>query len=116
MVVEATRPQNSLSEAGNRQKSHKTDIHLHAHLSRVFELSSTSLVYTDLYRHLAWLYRPPENHLPRQIKQVEGKFNVEIVSQQLCAGVISIGFCAHTVEFAKSIDNIITVYILAALY
>ena len=27
MVTEGTRPQNSLTEAGNRLKSHKTDIH-----------------------------------------------------------------------------------------
>ena len=27
MVIEGTRPQNSLSEAGNRLESHKTDIH-----------------------------------------------------------------------------------------
>ena len=73
-------------------------------------------MFTDLYRCLAWLYRPPENHLPKQTKQVEDKFDEEIVSQQLYAGVISIGFCAHMVDFAKSIDNIIIVYILAALY
>ena len=27
MIIEGTRPQNNLSEAGNRLKSHKTDIH-----------------------------------------------------------------------------------------
>ena len=93
MAIEGTRPQNSLSEAGNRLKSHKTDIHhtqLPAHLSRVYEppkaLPCCSQTCTDV-----WCGYTGHQRTVHQ-KQTRQEFDVEIVSlivQQLHAGVIS---------------------------
>ena len=111
-VIEGTRPQNSPSEAGNRLKSNKTDIH-HTFSSLLIcpeclNLYSTSLVFRDQYRHLAWLCRLPENSLP---KTDPISWKVSLMWKLLawpdgaatsCWCYLSFGSCTHIVDFAKS--------------
>ena len=110
MVTEGTRPQNNLSEAGKRLKSHKnrhtSHIQLPDSLSSMYEPpQNTSLLFTDLYRHLVWLYRPPE----QSTKSRPDKLKVSLIWKLLpdstatsCWCYLTFDFCAHMFDFAKS--------------
>ena len=110
MVNEGTRPQNSLSKAGNRPKSCKTDIH-HTFSSLLVcpecmnpgkALPCCSQACTDIWGGYKGRQRMVHQ---KQTQQVEGKFDMEIVSliaTTSCWCYLTFAFCTHMVDFAKS--------------
>ena len=100
MVYEDTKPQNSLSEAENRLKAHKTDIH---------HTSSSLLIFQEC---LNTLQSVPSVHRPVQMsagcqKTVYKKHTLQVEGYPDSAATsfwcyLSFGSFTHMVDLAKS--------------